>query len=259
MWFKCAAPSGEIDPISATAAKRFRSLAGARLSWQGLDTDCSSPNAFAAQRSSVRRSYVVRRANLALGTRGKFGLEFLTSLLRLGMISNVWRQRLAYTAMSAFVAWHSLAMVVAPMPEGSATSHGLRVLLQPYLSLLRLDNPWDFYSPNVSNLFQFRYVIEDQSGEKFTFIPEAKISWLHPGYFWIRNWHTEIMEHPDDYADIAAAHYCKKQASLHPVAITLLKVEEKDFKPADFLAGKQRWDPEFLTIDTIKQVKCPAI
>jgi hypothetical protein len=174
------------------------------------------------------------------------------------MISTEWRKRVTYTAMSAFVAWHTLAMVVAPMPQTSATSQGLRVLLQPYLSLLRLDNPWNFFAPTFGNLnmSQFRYVIEDKAGEKLSFMPETEFSGFTPSYFWFRGWYTAIIENPEDYADIAADYYCRKHASLRPVSITLLEIEENDFTRADFLAGKQRWDPEFVTEKTIKHVKC---
>jgi hypothetical protein len=175
------------------------------------------------------------------------------------MISNAWRKRLAYTAMSAFVVWHSLAMIVAPAPE-SVTVQGLRVLLQPYLTLLRLDNAWNFFAPTVGHMSQFRYVIEDEAGANFTFVQEeAEFSRLNPSYFWFRAWHDAIIDNPDDYADVAAARYCRKHASLHPVSITLLEIQEQDFTQADFLAGKQRWDLAFLAVNTIKHVKCPSV
>jgi hypothetical protein len=176
------------------------------------------------------------------------------------MISKTWRERLTYTVMSAFVAWHSLALVGAPAPESSVTAQELRVLLQPYLSLLRLDNPWNFFAPASGRLYQsqFRYVIEDKAGEKHTFMPEAEFGAFDPAYFWFRGWYVVIIENPDKYADSAAAFYCRKQASLRPASITLLEVEEKDFTPSDFLAGKSRWDPEFVNVKTIKNATCPA-
>jgi hypothetical protein len=174
------------------------------------------------------------------------------------MISNAWRKRLTYVVMSVFVAWHTLALVVAPAPPGSVTAQGLRVLLQPYLSLLRLDNGWNFFAPYFGNLnmSQFRYVIEDGTGEKRTFMPEEKFGRFSPSYFWFRGWYTEIIEHPEDYADIAVALYCREHASLHPVSITLLEVQENTFTQTDFLAGKQRWAPEFVTEKTIKRAPC---
>jgi hypothetical protein len=176
------------------------------------------------------------------------------------MISNAWRERLTYTVMSVFVAWHSLAIVVAPAPGNSVTVQELRVLLQPYLTLLRLDNVWNFFAPPVGsmNMSQFRYVIEDKSGEKLTFMPEAEFSGLNSSYLWFKAWYNAITDTPEDYADIAAALYCRKHPLLHPVSITLLEIKENDFTPTDFLAGKQRWDPEFVTVNTIKHVKCPA-
>ena len=188
-----------------------------------------------------------------------FGLILAASLLDPTMISNAWRERLTYAVMSAFVAWHTLALVVAPAPPSSVTAQGLRVLMQPYLSLLRLDNPWNFFAPPFGSLrmSQFRYVIEDKTGEKHNFMPESEFSGLSPSYFWFRGWYDEIIANPETYADIAAALYCRKHASLHPVSITLFEIQEKDFTQTDFLAGQHRWDPAFVTEKTIKQVTCP--
>ena len=177
------------------------------------------------------------------------------------MISNACRKRLIYTVMSVFVVWHTLAIVVAPASANSVLAQGLRVLLQPYLTLFRLDNTWDFFAPSVDSLStsrQLLYVIEDKTGKKHFFKPEAEFSQLEPRYFWFRAWHFAVIDDPADYADIAADLYCRKHAALHPVAITLLAAYEKEFTRTDFLAGKGRWDPEFVTVHTIKNVKCHA-
>src|SRR5262249_3419303 len=110
------------------------------------------------------------------------------------MVSNALRERLTYIVMSVFVVWHSLAIVIGPAPESSVTVQGLRVLLRPYLTLLRLDNAWDFFSPTVSSMrmSQFRYVIEDEVGNEFTFMPDAEFGAFNPAYFWFRDWHDAI-------------------------------------------------------------------
>ena len=54
------------------------------------------------------------------------------------MIWNSWRQRLTYLVMSVFVAWHTLAMVIAPAPDSSVLVGTLRAALQPYLTLFKL-------------------------------------------------------------------------------------------------------------------------
>ncbi len=56
------------------------------------------------------------------------------------MTAKVWRERMIYAAMSLFVAWHTLAMIVAPAPGESDLIKGLRIVLDPYLHFLRLDN-----------------------------------------------------------------------------------------------------------------------
>jgi hypothetical protein len=205
------------------------------------------------------RPWLLKGSFLFWQVRVKLTIQNLGSI-GAAMISATGRKRLAYAAMSLFLAWHTLALIIAPAPLSSTIVKQLRGPLQPYLSLFRLDNPWNFFAPYAGsmNMSQFRYVIEDKAGEKRTFLPEAELSKFGPGYFWFRGWYTEISDHPDDYAGAAAAFYCKKHASLAPVSVTLLEIQENDFTRADFLAGKGRWDPEFISEKTIKSVPCPA-
>ena len=56
----------------------------------------------------------------------------------------------------------------------------------------------------------------------------------------------------------AGAILCRKHASLGPVSITFMTYEEGSFTPADQLSGKHPMDPEFITVETVKSVKCPA-
>ena len=149
------------------------------------------------------------------------------------MISNACRKRLIYTVMSVFVVWHTLAIVVAPASANSVLAQGLRVLLQPYLTLFRLDNTWDFFAPSVDSLStsrQLLYVIEDKTGKKHFFKPEAEFSQLEPRYFWFRAWHFAVIDDPAGYADIAADLYCRKHAALHPVAITLWPLTKRSLR-----------------------------
>ena len=53
------------------------------------------------------------------------------------MTAKVWRERVTYTAMSLFVAWHTLAMVVAPAPSTSDLIKGLRIVLNPLPAFLQ--------------------------------------------------------------------------------------------------------------------------
>ena len=159
--------------------------------------------------------------------------------------------------MSLFVVWHTLAMVVAPAPDSSVMAQSLRKLLHPYLALFRLDNKWDFYAPNVGKGHQFRYVIEDAAGARRTFMPTDDLSWYHPAHWWFRAWYDAIVASPEIHSDSVAVRLCRQHAALHPVAITLLNLEEKNFSPADHMSGKNPLDSEFVTVNTLKRVKCP--
>ena len=95
------------------------------------------------------------------------------------MIWNRWRHRLTYLVMSAFVAWHTLAMVIAPAPDSSVSVRTLRAALQPYLTLFRLDNPWNFFAPTIGGS-QLRYSVEDAAGARHAFKPTEQLNWFHP-------------------------------------------------------------------------------
>jgi hypothetical protein len=172
--------------------------------------------------------------------------------------TTLWRDRLTYLAMSLVVGWHSLAMVVAPAPDSSAMMQSLRLLVQPYLSLFRLDTPWNFFAP-VGKHFQFRYVVEDAAGNEHTFVPTEESSESLPGYVWWREFkylYEGVMETPETRGDAVAALLCRKHASLAPLSITLLQLQEQDFWPEDQLLGKRPLDPEFVTVNTLTRVQC---
>lgn len=160
--------------------------------------------------------------------------------------------------MSAFVTWHTLAMVIAPAPDHSESAQALRGLVQPYLSLFRLDNLWDFFAPNVDRLSDLHYVIEDAAGNAHTFAASADLMWYLPTSMWFKAWYYAIMENPELYADSAAAIFCRKHAALKPVWIELLEYQEGVFTPQDQLAGKHPKDPEFVNVNPLKRVQCPA-
>ena len=172
------------------------------------------------------------------------------------MIAKQWRERLAYTLMSAVVLWHTLALVVAPAPD-SKIVQSLRRLLHPYLTLLRLDNPWDFYAPNIGTGHLLQYVIEDAAGRQHTFVPVEELSSYHPRFWWFRAWYDAVLEDPEKHGGSIAALLCRRHVALHPIAVTLRKIQQGDFSRADHLSGKHPLDPEFVTESTLKRLACP--
>jgi hypothetical protein len=174
------------------------------------------------------------------------------------MTSRQWRERLTFLVVSAFLVWHTLAVVFAPAPNASLLIGSVREVLQPYLTLFRLDNPWGFFAPTVGNGDVLRYAVEDPSGEFHAYAPADDLSWFHPSWFWFRSWHYAIIDNPEFHADAAAAFFCRKHLGLHPVSVVLLDYQERAFTRDDFLRGKRPTDPEFFVVHTVKRVKCPA-
>ena len=167
-----------------------------------------------------------------------------------------WRTRLTYAAMSGFVAWHTAAMVIAPAPDESESVNALSVAFQPYLSLFQLGNRWGFFAPDVGTGSLLRYIVEDSRGSHHVFTPLQDVNRFHPSSYWFRFSHNAVMRLPETYGDSTGAMLCAQHASLHPVSVILVQVEEGDFTPEDRLAGKHPMDPEFVTTSTLKKVKC---
>jgi hypothetical protein len=173
------------------------------------------------------------------------------------MIWSRWRPRLIYLVMSAFVAWHTLAMVIAPAPRESVLVQTPRALLEPYLGFFRLDNPWNFFAPTIAGT-ELRYTVEDAAGNRAEFGSADQASWFHPEHLWLKDWNYSIIDNPELYAERAGELLCRKHASLHPVSITFVQREHGGFKPEDWLNGKRPLDPDFRTEKTVQTVQCPA-
>jgi hypothetical protein len=172
------------------------------------------------------------------------------------MISEKLRGGLAYLAMSALIAWHTLAMVIAPAPDNDVTELA-RAALQPYLTFFRLDNQWDFFAPTVGEGSRLRYDIMDRTGKVQAFLPAEEQRWYHPGFLWFRSWYYRIIDDPDAYGDNAAAVFCRKHAALQPLAITFYEIQEERFTRDDYLSGKSRMDPGFFTVRMLRGIRCP--
>jgi len=172
-------------------------------------------------------------------------------------LTATWRRGLIYTAMSALLAWHTLAMVVAPFDDNELTE-GARKLLGPYLTILALDHGWSFFAPGVENGIRFRYEVATGAGDLRTFVPSDELRWLSPIRRPTRDRFRELLDNPELYADVVGLALCRDHADLNPLSVTLVEVRQKDFWPADSLAGKSPIDPEFLTTTAVKTIPCPA-
>ncbi len=173
------------------------------------------------------------------------------------LASNRWRPRLIYTAMSALLVWHTLAMLIGSAPISTIT-RAARQVFHPYLTLFRLDNQWGFFAPNIDTGAQFRYAVEDAAGVRHTFVPADKLSRLLPSSIWFRDRYRVVMRSIETYGGELAVAFCREHAALNPVSITFLEAEQKAFTPADRLRGKHPLDPEFVDVHALATVRCPG-
>ena len=174
------------------------------------------------------------------------------------MSSGPLRERLTIVAMSAFVAWHTLAIMTAPLPSDSDLAQRLRRVFTPYLTLFRLDTNWDSLPPTVSQRPQLRVVIEGGDGHRHVYMPMDELSRFHPAFRAMASWHREIIESPDTYAEHAAEFFCRRHARLKPKSVTFLEIEEDDYRPSHRLRGQQPRDPDLVAILPVTTAECQS-
>jgi predicted DCC family thiol-disulfide oxidoreductase YuxK len=165
-----------------------------------------------------------------------------------------WRQRLLYSAMSLFVGWHTFVMLVGP--NNSETAAAARRWAQPYLSFFRLESTWSFFAPTVGKHSQFRYVIQDRAGEEHTFVPVRELNPYVPSFYLFKHSYDTVTTFPELHGGFFAAMFCREHAALQPFYISLQVSLEREFLPADQLAGKHPLDPDFTEVETLLQVPC---
>jgi len=172
------------------------------------------------------------------------------------MMPQPWRKRFLYALMSVFVAWHTFAIVVAPAPHGSQSAQSLQALIYPYIRLLAFSETWDFYAPGIDRGHQLRYSVAAAGGKTYDFVPYEELNWHHPAYWWFRAWYDAVLDSPQDYGDYVGAFFCERHRALKPLGVTLFKAEELNFTKADYLAGKRPLDSDFVTVTTLRRVRC---
>lgn len=168
-----------------------------------------------------------------------------------------WRRTTTYVLMSAFLVWHTLAMVIPPSPSNYLTIF-LTKLLKPYLDIFQLRGRWHFfaydYTPRDSPGDYFRYAITMSNGEKMYFDPIKDLNPLHPEDWYFRDWYLKIINQPDIFGEYAALHFCNKHMELDPVEITFFALKEDRLSVPNYLSGKRPLD-EKLTVTNMLATK----
>ena len=168
-----------------------------------------------------------------------------------------WRAPAAYSAFSLFLAWHTIATLLSPAPANNVIVRSFRSLFQPYLTLTGIDTTWDFFSP-LSRSYLFQYAIEDADGKQHIYTPIADVSWLTPNHRWDERIFATLISNPALIGDYFATEFCRQHAALKPLSVTLLYLDEHDYWPQDYFAGKQRTtDPANYTLTPVLRAACP--
>jgi hypothetical protein len=174
------------------------------------------------------------------------------------MTDTWWWKSLIYLVMSLVVAWHSAAIMLSPLPENSGALRWARSYLNPYLALFRLDNRWSFFAPEVGKQRVFRYIVEDAEGKEHTFEPLNEHSWSFPRYVLWRQFkylYDSIMSDPEAYVPVVAL-LCRQHASLKPVAVSFVQVQELDFWAEDYLKGHRPLQPDYVQVIRLTNTSC---
>lgn len=174
------------------------------------------------------------------------------------MTHTLWWKRLTYLVMSLVVAWHSAAIMLAPLPENSGALRWARSFMNPYLALFRLDNRWSFFAPDVGRQRVFRYIVEDAEGNEHTFEPLNERSWSFPRYVLWRQFkylYDTVMSDPEAFVPVAAL-LCRQHASLKPVAVSFVLVQELEFWAEDYLKGHRPLQPDFVEVVRLTNTSC---
>jgi hypothetical protein len=174
------------------------------------------------------------------------------------MTWNLWRPRLVCLAMSSFVAWHMVSILIAPIPYGSDALLAVHSLFRPYMTLFRLESSWGFFT-QVPKLPMFRYIVESADGKEHTFTPIKDFKWYYPRTNWVERTFMAISVDPEPLR--IGSYYlpilCKHHANLKPVSITFTAVTGSEFTRDDFLAGHRPDDPGFTTVQQLMYGECP--
>jgi hypothetical protein len=174
------------------------------------------------------------------------------------MTDTWWWKRLSYVVMSLVVGWHGLALLLAPLPDNSGALRWVRSFMNPYLNLLRLDNKWSFFAPNVGRQLVFRYIVEDAEGKEHVFEPLNESTWSFPKYVMWRQFkylYDSMMADPEAYVPVVAL-LCRQHATLDPAAVSFVQVEELDFWPEHYLKGHHPLHPEFVKVTRLTNTSC---
>ena len=157
--------------------------------------------------------------------------------------------------LSLFLAWHSLVMIVGPMP-GSYLKDRIAPLINRYRVLFYQDTAWDFFSPSASAAPMVRYQVKESSGEEhlFKLSEEASRSSVFLRYVKLYAEMSSPGRRP--FLESVARRLCRKHADLKPAEVQIIVLSATVPPPSRYLEGRTLQDADLYKIRQRSTVQC---
>lgn len=181
-------------------------------------------------------------------------------MVTFAVISDKTKRMVVYGAASAFLAWHSMTLVVVPalafFPNPSIESVFVR-----YVELTRVKSAWSFFSPDVNLGSILDYEVgRGMAVEKVSLT--GRLDKLDPAFFRYALFYVRAL------ADTGAErneklwslgqYLCEQHSAIRPKRVIFTARLQKRFEADDYLRGAGPLDPEYLEDYPLAPVPCEA-
>jgi len=166
-------------------------------------------------------------------------------------------QRVAWTLGSAFVLWHSAALLLGTAPPSYL--HGqLMPLFRGYIEALHLDGRWAFFAPDPTAGRLLRYRVEQRSGASSEFVFTESLRRADPAYLRFTTMSSAADAAYPEVMHSVAQMLCRRHAALTPQRIHFVGLQQIRITPEEVEAGEHALDPSHLRRVDIGSVPCES-
>lgn len=143
--------------------------------------------------------------------------------------------------LSVFLLWHSVALLIGPMPS-SYLMERVYPIFRPYMQTLHLTNPWGFFAPNPSAGRFIRYSVIDAQGRSHAFPFTEVIPRSDPTYLSLEKMSSVMDKNKPSLLASVAQRLCRQHAALQPVRIEFTRMQLRRLTTEEFERGARALD-----------------
>lgn len=167
------------------------------------------------------------------------------------------RSALAELGLATVVAWHALAIAVAPYP-GCRLKAAVHPWFEPYLRAFYLEHDWRFFGPLPAAGRLLRARVTDGDGAIHEIPLTEAASRESPLFFRrLRLWDAVGPARPETTRSVSL-HLCRLHAGLRPRSVQLVRLHQLTVDDEQYRAGVRPLDPLALEREPLAPVACPA-